>query len=89
MRGLWEKMDHIMWVLFITRTDVLRTNESAFVFYVFILFILQANASIRKNKAKMDMENIGYGGRTVADMSHLKPLLEGSICSLGNFFHIT
>lgn len=89
MRGLWEKMDHIMWVLFIPRTDVLGTNESAFVLYVFILFILHANAPIRKNKAKMDIENIGYGGRTVSDVGYSKALLEGSICALGNFFHIT
>lgn len=36
----------------------------------------------------MDMENIGYGGRIVVDMSYLKFFLEGSICFLGNFFYI-
>lgn len=38
---------------------------------VFILFILQANASIRKKKVEKDRENIGYEGRTVTKADYL------------------
>lgn len=82
-------MDDIMWVLFIEKVDVLRTNKSAFVFYVFILFILRTNALLRENKEKTDVEKSGYGGRTATDMGYLKPLLQGNICSSGKFFHIS
>lgn len=75
-----------MWVLFIRRVDALRTNKSAFVFYVSILFILCTNALLRENKEKTDVEKSGYGCRTATDMGYLKPLLQGNICSLGNSF---
>ena len=42
------------------------TNLPLF-FYVFILFIPHANVSIRQKKVKKDVENIGYGGRTVTN----------------------
>lgn len=86
LRGQWEKTDDIMWALFIGRVDVLRTNKSAFVFYVFILFILRTNALLRENKEKTDVEKSGNGGRTATDTGYLKPLLQGNICSLGKFF---
>lgn len=71
-------MDHIMLVLFRRRAEVLRTNKSAFVFYVFILFIQHTNALLRERKAKMELKNSGYGGRTVTDTGYLKtsPLRE-------------
>lgn len=58
---------------FEARTDVLRRNKSAFVFfYIFILFVLHANASIGENKVKKDVENIGYGGKTATNTGYLK-----------------
>ena len=58
---------------FEARTDVLRRNKFAFFFfYVFILFILPANASIGKNKVMKDVENIGSGGRTATNTGYLK-----------------
>ena len=57
---------------FEARTDVLRRNKFAFFFYVFILFILHANASIGKNKVMKDVENIGSGGRTATNTGYLK-----------------
>lgn len=56
---------------FEARTDVLRRNKSAFVFWcVLILFILHANAPIRERNVKKDIGNTGYGGSTGTKTSY-------------------
>lgn len=70
--GHWEKMDpHLVGTLKQEQMFSEETNLPLF-FYVFILFILHANASIRKKKVKKDVENIGYGGRTASNIGYFK-----------------
>lgn len=70
--GLEEKDPHITWGLLKQGQMFSEETNLPFFFYVFILFILHANASIGKNKVMKDVENIGSGGRTATNTGYLK-----------------